>query len=91
MCLIKKKYVQKIWENNFASQLQHIAQVRPDWHREDLILQQFTEGFSNLIFGGHVGDKSEMILVKVYGTEGGDKVSRRRKLGQDLLHDIKPC
>ena len=47
-----------------------LKKVRPDWPREDIILQRFTEGFSNIIYGGYVLDKkSEMILVKVYGCE----------------------
>lgn len=55
--------------------LRMLRKVRPDWPKREVILQRFTEGFSNVIYGGHVGDKADMILVKVYGTETGDKVN----------------
>ena len=51
-----------------------IRKVRPDWKKEDIILQKFNQGFSNILFGGYTSKKEEMILVKIYGNTNVNKV-----------------
>ena len=57
--------------------LKMLRKIRPDWPKEDIILQRFTEGFSNFIFGGYTHNKADMILVKIYGNEAVDKVRQK--------------
>ena len=57
-----------------------VQRVRPDWRKEDIILQSFsnsTGGGQNIAlgreckdlqYGGYTTDKTEMIMVKIFKT-----------------------
>ena len=55
-----------------------IRRVRPDWRKEDIILQRFQssqKGSTNIsignpcqevVYGGYTSEKSEMVMVKIF-------------------------
>ena len=55
-----------------------IRRVRPDWRKEDIILQRFQSSekgsiniyigrpFQEVVYGGYTSEKSEMVMVKVF-------------------------
>ena len=61
-----------------AGVIKMVRRLRPDWQKEDIILQSFSSstGISqnialgkdckDLLYGGYTTDKSEMVVVKVF-------------------------
>ena len=46
-----------------------VRRIRPDWSKEDIILQRFTVPDPinrSILYGGYTTSKSEMVLIKVY-------------------------
>ena len=55
-----------------------VRRVRPDWRKEDIILQSFSNSTGasqnialgkdckDIIYGGYTTDKTEMVMVKVF-------------------------
>ena len=52
-----------------------VRRIRPDWSKEDIILQRFTVPDSinrSILYGGYTNAKSEMVLIKVYDPEDAE-------------------
>ena len=52
--------------------LKMIRRVRPDWPKSDIILVSLSHGnklsaFDNILVGGYTEDKSQMVLIKIFG------------------------
>jgi hypothetical protein len=49
-----------------------VRRIRPDWSKEDIILQRFTVPDTinrSILYGGYTTSKAEMVLIKVYEPE----------------------
>ena len=58
-----------------AGVLKMVRRIRPDWSKEDIILQRFTVPDSinrSILFGGYTNSKSEMVLIKIYDPEDAE-------------------
>ena len=68
-----------------------VRRVRPDWRKEDIILQTFLNSerasqnvslgkeCKDIVYGGYTSDKSEMVMIKMFQPvtkeQGSDKSS----------------
>lgn len=61
-----------------SSVIKMFRRVRPDWRKEDIILQRMsvpaTEEGEVAMYGGYAEEKMDMIVVKIYARENGLKV-----------------
>ena len=63
-----------------------VRRIRPDWSKEDIILQRFTVPDSinqSILFGGYTTSKTEMVLIKLY--EPQDAVQQRLVRGHSKM------
>jgi len=64
--------------------LKMVRRIRPDWSKEDIILQRFTVSDSinrSILYGGYTTSKVEMVLIKVYDPED---VSAKRLVSKTI-------
>ena len=66
-----------------------VRRIRPEWVDKNLAVRRFTGGVTNLLLGCFVdgGDRSDMVLVRLYGENTDLVVERQQELSNiQLLH-----
>ena len=70
---------------------QVVAKVKPGWIVQDFKFKIFTDGISNKLIGIYVQDKSEMVLVRVYGAKTELIIDRQAEIRNMLVLNNAGC
>ena len=70
---------------------QVVAKVKPGWIVQDFKFKIFTDGISNKLIGIYVQDKSEMVLVRVYGAKTELIIDRQAEIRNMLVLNKAGC
>ncbi|XP_038071040.1 ethanolamine kinase 1-like isoform X1 [Patiria miniata] len=80
-------------ENNLEEgALKLLSLVRPEWNQEEIKFKVFTAGISNKLIGGYLPkDKSDMVLVRIYGKKTELLIDREAEIRTFVLLHQAGC